>query len=111
MAIPAEDQITLQDSNAGPPSPPISVFNPSDQPHLPLNYICTEYHPSSGREPKEELFESYSVHEHSAEENIPFDAMLWRPYHSALDFELLETILEATLNEGDVDTLLKNIAK
>ncbi len=111
MAIPAEDQITLQDSDAGPPSPPISDFNPSDQSHLPLYYIRTEYHPSSGREPKEEPFESYSVHKHSAEENIPFNAMLWHPYCSALDFELLETILEAALNEGDVNALLKNITK
>ncbi|PBK88793.1 hypothetical protein ARMGADRAFT_1033774 [Armillaria gallica] len=106
-----EDQITLQDSDAGPPSPPISDFNPSDQPCLLLNYIHTEYHPSSSQEPKEEPFESYSVHKHSAEENIPFDAMPWCPYRSMLDFELSETILEAALNEGEVDALLKNITK
>ncbi|PBK90316.1 hypothetical protein ARMGADRAFT_1083171 [Armillaria gallica] len=106
-----EDQITLQDSDAGPPSPPISDFNPSDQPRLSLDYIRTEYHPSSSQKPKEEPFESYSVHEHSAEQNIPFDAMPWRPYRSTLDFELSETILEAALNEGEVDAFLKNITK
>ncbi|KAK0432087.1 hypothetical protein EV421DRAFT_1672211, partial [Armillaria borealis] len=71
-----------------------------------LDYIHTEYHPSSGREPREEPFEAYSVHEHSAKENIPFDPMPWHPYRSLVDFELSEAILEAALNEGDTNALL-----
>ncbi|SJL09155.1 uncharacterized protein ARMOST_12531 [Armillaria ostoyae] len=106
-----EDQTTPQDSDDRLPSPSISDFNPSDQPHLPLDYIHTEYHSSSSQEPREEPFEAYSVHEHSAEENIPFDPMPWHPYRSLVDFELSEAILEAALNEGDTDALLKNITK
>ncbi|KAK0493651.1 hypothetical protein EDD18DRAFT_1108020 [Armillaria luteobubalina] len=58
-----------------------------------------EYHPSSCHESKQELFEVYSVHEHFSEVDILFDSMLWYLYHSELDFELAETVLEAALNE------------
>ncbi|KAK0463043.1 uncharacterized protein EV420DRAFT_1639134 [Desarmillaria tabescens] len=100
-----EDQNIPQDDR--PPSPHI----PSDQSQLPANYIRTKYHPSSGREPREESLEAFQVQEQSSEENIPVDDTLWCPYRSLLDFELSECILEAALNEGDTDSLLKNIAK
>ncbi|KAK0477747.1 hypothetical protein EDD18DRAFT_1114542 [Armillaria luteobubalina] len=58
-----------------------------------------EYHPSSCHESKQEPFEVYSVHKHFTEVDIPSDSMPWHLYHSELDFELAETVLEAALNK------------
>ncbi|PBK68548.1 hypothetical protein ARMSODRAFT_887703, partial [Armillaria solidipes] len=71
--------------------------------------IRTEYHPSSGRDSREELLEEYQACEEKSK--VDFDDSPWHPFESKIDFELAEFILQAALNEGEIDGLLKNIVQ
>ncbi|PBK63200.1 hypothetical protein ARMSODRAFT_1024229 [Armillaria solidipes] len=100
-----DDQVILEEDRTRTPTPPIPAA--SDQPRPDVTYIHTEYHPSSGRDSREELLEEYQACEEKSK--VDFDDSPWHPFESKIDFELAEFILQAALNEGEIDGLLKNI--
>ncbi len=101
----SDDQVIPEEDRAT--TPPIQAT--SDQPRPDVTYIHTEYHPSSGRDSREDLLEEYQAREEKS--NVDFDDSPWHPFKSKIDFELAEFILQAALNEGEIDGLLKNIVQ
>ncbi|KAK0229274.1 hypothetical protein EDD85DRAFT_957670 [Armillaria nabsnona] len=105
--IEIDNQVILEEDRTRTPTPPIPAT--SDQPRPDIAYIRTEYHPSSGRDSREELLEEYQACEEKSK--VDFDDLPWHPFESKIDFELAEFILQAALNEGEIDGLLKNIVQ
>ncbi|KAK0504193.1 hypothetical protein EDD18DRAFT_1345071 [Armillaria luteobubalina] len=89
------------------PTPPIPAA--SDQPRPDVTYIRTEYHPSSGRDSREDSLEEYQACEEKPK--VDLNDSPWHPFKSKIDFELVEFILQSALNGGEIDGLLKNMAQ
>ncbi|KAK0187157.1 hypothetical protein F5146DRAFT_1004106 [Armillaria mellea] len=92
-----DDQPILEDDRTRTPTLPIPAI--SDQLRPDVTYIHTEYHLSSGRDSKEDLLEEYLACREKPKVGI--DDSPWHPFKSKLDFELVEFILQAGLNEGN----------
>ncbi|KAK0186924.1 hypothetical protein F5146DRAFT_1003917 [Armillaria mellea] len=101
----SDNQPILEDDRTRTLTP--SILAISDQSRPDATYIHTEYHPSSGQDSKEDLLEEYLACREKSKVDI--DDSPWHPFKSKLDFELVEFILQAGLNEGGIDSLLKNI--
>ena len=70
----------------------------------------TEYHPHSTRDPERQNFTEYSK-QRSSHPPIS-NAELWRPFFNTCeDFEFAEILMEAGVNKGQSDRLLKLFRK
>ncbi|KAK0484990.1 hypothetical protein IW261DRAFT_1330175 [Armillaria novae-zelandiae] len=83
---------------------------PSSEPEPPANYIRTEYHPHSGRQPRLDKVEEFQA-QTGSRSTIASEDKPWSPFSSRDDFELAEWILESGINQGDIDALLTMMIK
>ncbi|KAK0476943.1 hypothetical protein IW261DRAFT_1566392 [Armillaria novae-zelandiae] len=90
------------------PFPP--EMAPSSEPEPPADYIRTEYHPHSSRQPRLDKVEEFQA-QTGSRSTIASEDKPWSPFSSRDDFELAEWILESGINQGDIDALLTMMIK
>ncbi|KAK0501935.1 hypothetical protein EDD18DRAFT_1100438 [Armillaria luteobubalina] len=96
------------DMGDAPPFPPEMAS--SSEPEPPTDYIRTEYHPHSGRQPRLDKVEEFQA-QTGSRSTITLEDKPWSPFSSRDDFELTEWILESAINQGDIDALLTMMIK
>ncbi|KAK0492430.1 hypothetical protein EDD18DRAFT_1108823 [Armillaria luteobubalina] len=96
------------DMGDAPPFPPEMAS--SSEPEPPTDYIHTEYHPHSGRQPRLDKVEEFQA-QMGSRSTITSEDKPWSPFSSRDDFELAEWILESAINQGDIDALLTMMIK
>ncbi|KAK0503766.1 hypothetical protein EDD18DRAFT_1099090 [Armillaria luteobubalina] len=101
----SEDSDDMGDALPFPPE-----MASSSEPEPPMDYICMEYHPHSGRQPRLNKVEEFQA-QIGSRSTITSEDKPWSPFSSRDDFELTEWILESTINQGDIDALLMMMIK
>ncbi|KAK0486445.1 hypothetical protein IW261DRAFT_1416225 [Armillaria novae-zelandiae] len=94
----------------GDAPPFLPEMAPSSEPEPPADYIRTEYHPHSGRQPRLDKVEEFQA-QMGSRSTIASEDKPWSPFSSRDDFELAEWILEPGINQGNIDALLTMMIK
>jgi hypothetical protein len=74
---------------------------------LQLDDIKVEYHPKSGKQEKVFRFHQYT--DLCPGLSVPPDKEPWKPFHTCLDFEVAELLLDARMNKKQTSRLLSLI--